>query len=347
MNNRIDWIDIIRGIAIILVIMGHFQYSPDNISLRNAIYVFHMSMFFVLAGCTAELSMRKSPSIQLFIKNKIWALFIPYTIWSFLPLPLAHYSNFLQYDFYQRFIIYISGRCNDGGCFWFLICLFVFQLLFCAYTWFEKRKVSASLRILLVCITFTLIFVAKKLWSDDGFGFGLACQTYLFFIPFLAGVCIIKYEKVKNILLSKWFLTLFVMAAMYFVNIKESIPHSAFLSRLTGIGITCLFISIIERQKLSQYRICQFISVIGKYSLAIYIFHYLFLDSFNIISFFNLSTARPTLLFCFLLPSSIIISILCICISKVIETSPILSLYMLGKNTKKAQSKKQRQPESN
>lgn len=334
MNNRIDWIDLIRGIAIILVVMGHCEYSQCNISLKNAIYVFHMSMFFVLAGCTAELSMRKSPSIRLFIKNKFWALFVPYTIWCFLPLPLSKYCDFLHYDFYNRFIIYISGRCNYGGLFWFLICLFTLQLLFCVYTWFERKKSHHTCVAVGVFVVFAILYVAKKLWSDDGNGFGLACQTYLYYFPFLVGVCFIKYEKVKNVLLSKWFLTISVLAALFFVNAREDIPHSGTLSRITGICITCVLISMIEKQKIAQFKISGFISIIGKYSLAIYIFHYLFLGSFNICSFFNLSTARPSLLFCFLLPSSIVICIMCICIAKIIEQSPMLSLFMLGQNKK-------------
>ena len=335
MNNRVNWIDIIRGVAIILVVMGHFKYSPCNISLKNAIYVFHMSMFFVLAGCTAELSMRKSESISSFAKNKFWALFIPYTVWNFLPLPLATYDNFVHYDFYERFCIYISGRCNHGGNFWFLICLFALQLLFCVYSWIEKKKVKASIRLAVVLITFACLCVAKKLWSDDGNGFGLACQTYLFFIPFVVGVSIIKYDNFKTLLLSKWVIALSILAALYFVNVKSSIPHSATLARFTGIGITCLFIKLIEQQKLAHHKVVGFITAVGKYSMAIYIFHYLFLGSLNIIDFFNLSEAKPTLLFCILLPASIIVCIFCICISKIIEQSPILSLLMLGQQKKK------------
>lgn len=337
MNNRIDWIDIIRGIAIILVVMGHCEYSQYNISLKNSIYVFHMSMFFVLAGCTAELSLRKSPTLPLFIKNKFWALFIPYTIWNFLPLPLAKYGDFVHYDFYNRFIIYVSGRCNHGGAFWFLICLFTLQLLFCAYTWLERKKVNRHLRIFAIIMTFLLLFSAKKIWSDDGNGFGLACQTYFYYIPFLVGICIIRYEKLRCILLSKWFLTFSILATLYFVNIRESIPHSATLSRMTGIGMTCLFIALIESQNLAQYKISKFITIIGKYSLAIYIFHYLFMGSFNISSFLNLSSARPTLMFCILLPCCIIICFMCICIAKIIEQSPLLSLFMLGQHKKRSQ----------
>lgn len=336
MNKRIDWIDLIRGVAIILVVMGHFKYTQCNIALKNAIYVFHMSMFFVLAGCTAELSMKRSSSICAFAQNKFWALFIPYTVWNFLPLPLATYSDFAHYDFYERFGIYISGRCNHGGLFWFLICLFALQLLFCCYTWLEKKKIKAAIRIAFLFISFACLFVAKKLWSDDGEGFGLACQTYLYFIPFLVGVSIIKYDKFKSILLSKWVIGISILATLYFINVKSSIPHSGTLARLTGIGITCLFIRIIEQHKTGLHKIGSVITTLGKYSLAIYVFHYLFLGSLNINTVFNLNVAGPTLMFCILLPVSIIVCFFCICIAKIIEQSPFLALFMLGQQKKKS-----------
>ena len=317
-----------------LVVMGHCEYTPNNISLKNAIYVFHMSMFFVLAGCTSELSMRKNSSVYAFIKNKFWALFIPYTTWNFLPLPLAHYGDFAHYNFYDRFFIFISGRCNHGGFFWFLACLFTLQLLFCGYSCLEKKKLSPKIRLVVVFLMFACLYIAKKIWSDDGNGFGLACQTYLYFIPFLVGISIIKYDKVRAFLLSKWFIAVSVLAALYFVNIKSDIPHSATISRLAGIGITCLFIKLIEQQKLTQYTATRALTTIGKYSMSIYVFHYLFLDSLNINTFFNLNLAKPSLLFCFLLPTAIVICIFCICIAKIIEQSPVLALLMLGKQKK-------------
>ena len=300
-------------------------------------------MFFVLAGCTAELSMKRSSSISDFAHNKFWALFIPYTLWNFLPLPLATYSDFAHYDFYERFIIYISGRCNHGGSFWFLICLFALQLLFCGYTCLEKKNVKAALRTAFIFISFACLFVAKKLWSDDGNGFGLACQTYLYFIPFLVGVSIIKYEKFKSILLSKWGIGIAILATLYFINVKSSIPHSATLARFTGVGVTCLFIRIIEQQKLTLHKGVSLVTTIGKHSLAIYIFHYLFLDGLNINTVFNLSVAKPTLMFCISFFSSIIVCIFCICIAKIIEQSPFLALFMLGQHKKKSISSSQKE----
>ena len=47
LTDRLDWIDIAKGIGIISVLMGH------NVSqLKPIIYAFHMPLFFILAGYT-------------------------------------------------------------------------------------------------------------------------------------------------------------------------------------------------------------------------------------------------------------------------------------------------------
>jgi fucose 4-O-acetylase-like acetyltransferase len=50
MNKRIEWVDIYKGLAIILVLMGHAD-SP----LNKYIYLFHMAAFFFISGCTTSL----------------------------------------------------------------------------------------------------------------------------------------------------------------------------------------------------------------------------------------------------------------------------------------------------
>ena len=51
MKKRIEWIDICRGLAIILVIIGHSNLETGMaFNLKSIIYSFHMPLFFVLSG---------------------------------------------------------------------------------------------------------------------------------------------------------------------------------------------------------------------------------------------------------------------------------------------------------
>lgn len=57
-NQRIAWVDLLKGIAIIFVILGHIGQGLEksgitsfySIALNNFIYSFHMPMMFILSG---------------------------------------------------------------------------------------------------------------------------------------------------------------------------------------------------------------------------------------------------------------------------------------------------------
>ena len=85
-KRRIGYLDFLRGIAIILVVMGHFiQYNLEGISATkcfNFIYAFHMGFFFFISGCTIALStneIRWSYYLS-FVKKKSIQLLVPFFI---------------------------------------------------------------------------------------------------------------------------------------------------------------------------------------------------------------------------------------------------------------------------
>lgn len=50
-GTRLDWVDVAKGLGIILVVMGHVWTRG---AMRDAIYAFHMPLFFLLAGYFAQ-----------------------------------------------------------------------------------------------------------------------------------------------------------------------------------------------------------------------------------------------------------------------------------------------------
>lgn len=72
-TKRLDWIDIAKGIAIILVIVGHTVPNPSP--LRHAIFSFHMPVFFILAGYT----FRPKPW-RVLLSGSVSRLLVPYVI---------------------------------------------------------------------------------------------------------------------------------------------------------------------------------------------------------------------------------------------------------------------------
>ena len=47
-QKRIEFVDVAKGIATILVIIGHLSYTPTH--LKIWLYTFHIPLFFFLSG---------------------------------------------------------------------------------------------------------------------------------------------------------------------------------------------------------------------------------------------------------------------------------------------------------
>src|ERR1035437_9035652 len=88
MNKQIEFIDIMKGFAILLVVVGHFylrNVSPFGyeIPVYNFIYTFHMPLFFFAGGYLAFISYKSIHVSEFpkFLLNKFRAILIPYFLW--------------------------------------------------------------------------------------------------------------------------------------------------------------------------------------------------------------------------------------------------------------------------
>jgi fucose 4-O-acetylase-like acetyltransferase len=134
---RDTWIDYARGIGIILVVYGHTARGlahagiPVNQSLYraidNAIYSFHMPLFFLLAGIFFLDSLEKR-GVRGLILNKAEVLLYPYVLWSLLQgvieLLLNRWTNG-HIGFQEILSLLWAPRAH----FWFLYALFLFSVL--------------------------------------------------------------------------------------------------------------------------------------------------------------------------------------------------------------------------
>ena len=86
-TKRLDWIDIAKGIGIILVVLGHTlvpQVRETGFAgfLWIFIYNFHMPLFFFLSGYLFEKGLSHYTNKGKFILGKLQYLMLPYLIFS-------------------------------------------------------------------------------------------------------------------------------------------------------------------------------------------------------------------------------------------------------------------------
>ena len=73
---RLDYIDIAKGICILLVILGHELTWEDP--LRYFIYCFHIPLFFILSGMTMKIKNETEQGLKKFFLKNVYKLLIPY-----------------------------------------------------------------------------------------------------------------------------------------------------------------------------------------------------------------------------------------------------------------------------
>lgn len=94
-TKRIEWCDLMKGIAIFLVVMGHvyiYSFHQNSGIILSFIYSFHMPLFMFVGGYVAQLKYNKGASLKEFphyLKNKFIALVVPYIAWSVI-VPKIH-----------------------------------------------------------------------------------------------------------------------------------------------------------------------------------------------------------------------------------------------------------------
>lgn len=77
LKKRLEWIDLAKGIGIILMVVGHMPSIPS--AVHNWIFSFHMPLFFFLSGY-----MFKKKKVKVCFRNSIKKYLEPYFIYSVL-----------------------------------------------------------------------------------------------------------------------------------------------------------------------------------------------------------------------------------------------------------------------
>jgi fucose 4-O-acetylase-like acetyltransferase len=127
MSKRIEYLDIAKGIGILLVVLGHNDFEVISLFVQRLIYSFHMPLFFFLSGYFLNTAI---PFFDFF-KKRFNALLKPYLFTIFLIYFTS--VSFEKMGFntaIQRTVksLYGSGYYLDWVQLWFLPQLFVVSL---------------------------------------------------------------------------------------------------------------------------------------------------------------------------------------------------------------------------
>ena len=109
-------VDVLRGILIIFVVLGHSTHG----TLHDFIFLFHMPLFFMISGLL--ISKERMIEKGYYIK-KIKQLMIPYFAYGIFDIFLVKHSI-------KQFLRFLWGGRAIGGVYWYATCyLFSLALL--------------------------------------------------------------------------------------------------------------------------------------------------------------------------------------------------------------------------
>jgi fucose 4-O-acetylase-like acetyltransferase len=165
-NDRVNYIDYIRGGAMFLVIVHHCGI------LQIPILAFHMPVFFVVSGYLFNLNNKISVSFLDYCKKRFNQLIVPYLLFEFLNLFFAVFLHWLfqslglgnvyhiEIGYAIRDILLCLSSSHYIGVtslLWFLPCMFFSDLFFWIITFIISRtKINKSFIFLVVstCLVF-------------------------------------------------------------------------------------------------------------------------------------------------------------------------------------------------
>lgn len=214
-ENRKDMIDILRGIAVFLMILGHaIQYGSGQLWINSEsyfdnyifkfIYGFHMPFFMLISGYLFVYSLNKNSFWGVFMK-KLITLLLPIFMWSVLYnifIRVIYNGQIIDVTFVKQLIWYIISS------FWFLWAVF-----FCSTVVLVINRFFAD-NIFIYSIGFVLTFLIP-----DSYNFHLYKYMYPFFV--IGYLLHTNFDKVRTIKLNKQYLLILLLVYMCMVALYE------------------------------------------------------------------------------------------------------------------------------
>lgn len=267
-SKRFEYIDVLKGFAIFLVVMGHFLAwnFPENIEptfgqsfVYRLIYSFHMPLFFFLSGYLID-QKKNDWTFSFFInftKKRTVSLLLPAV--TFL---LIRFFRFGTWEFQ-----------------WFLICLFEMQIIFALHKLISK-KISSSFKIEFIIFGGFLVCLKIFCHHFSNYSFinflslNIACRDFIYFY---LGYIAMRFDIVDTLYKRNAyapFLVLFI--ASFFISNTGTWGHLRFVTAVSAIIVCVLFVYKMDFSS----RISKIFIKYGTSSLAIYLLSPFFIPYF-------------------------------------------------------------------
>lgn len=291
---RCNYIDIAKGLLIILVVVGHTYWGGVDNIVHSSIFWFHIPAFFVISGIFQRVP-ENNPLINVtYLRKMLLRYVLPYFSWC-VALYLVFRFEPLGKNFFR--VLY-GGTMNStvyAYPFWFINSLFITSLLFQTVLWYNRNKSKGYILKLVSAILFVVAHVSSgiNVFIDLPWAFGqsLLCFAYMTFGYLLSN----NFRTLSISKLSYWsiIVAIVLVAIVVFcgwsLNIKSlKLPNVIVdliipLCATYGLLNLCLFIDNHTRI------VAKILKYVGQRSMTIMFTHAAILYALTHYSVFNFS----------------------------------------------------------
>lgn len=292
-SNRNSTIDIIRGIAMLMVVLGHTMtgctIDAENLFLFNVIWTLQMPLFILISGYVTKYSraITSGKAYGKFVCRKTFAYLMPWVVWTFVVRGLIFKQT-----------LYLNVKCilfhMDSG-YWFLFTLWTIVMIY-GFAQFFSERVCANKSKFVKLFVLTIVYVlGMAVLASIGLVMGLSflcIKLTLYYMPFyFAGFLfgqldtkLFEYKHrntIKEIAVAVCFIGwIALMVRFNFYSIGDGIDGIILraLASMMGCIAVCGFISKLFENKPEPEKVGGLLRNVGAHSLEIYLIHYLLLS---------------------------------------------------------------------
>ena len=297
---RKSYIDIMKGIGIISVVIGHL-YSGR---IHQFIFLFHMPLFFFIGGFL----FKKKEQLKSYFNYKSIHLLVPYAAFLFLIYPFANPPNISTLNF-SELLIYlikpiIGGRFLTSivGVFWFVTCFFLVQQFFNLIL----IKIKNNNHLIYVFIAILILSYVNSFWFPN-FWLPLNINVVFAALPIFMIGYFVREKNIEIPLIPLLILfTIVLFSQFYLENNTYDMKYSNYGIPFVTLFSSVIFILFIKKLAVWLNKIpilSTSLIMFGKASMIIMYLHLpvkYFIESFfdfNLALVFILSTIIPFILY--------------------------------------------------
>ena len=272
MLQRNTMLDAARGIAMLLVVLGHSFYSFKN-PLNLMINIFHMPLFFFLSGLLAKEKIESSDKLRSIIKKKIKAYLVPQItlgvitiLYETLFFVVVKHKSMETIDFFYCFWRW-----------WFLQVLLGVVVLFdCLSFLFPLDKIRVKFVILIITLFAAIsVIVYRDYLPDESIGYlnVIPIGFLFYYIGFLSKSTVLKQKYISK----NSGLLFFLSVPMLFIISNFNTPVTMFNNDYGNIVLFLVSVpmGIYSVMFLAEHcKQSKFLSYIGVNSIAIYVWQF-------------------------------------------------------------------------